>query len=198
VELIADFGGFLEIEVESGLGHLFFEIVDDELLFAVKEFLDFVEDDAVGGAIAESGAGSEASAEVKVEAGSLDGISAPAFAARDEGKDFVKELEGVSDRVSASVGPEVFGAVLPDFACEQNPRIGLVGDGDVGVGLVVPHANVVGRAVLLDEVAFEDEGFDLGLGDDPLEIADLADEAGDAGSVAGGFLEVATDAVLEG
>ncbi len=51
--------------------------------------------------------------------------------------------------------------------------------------------------MLFDEIALEDEGFELAVYDDGFEIGDAADEAGDPAGVFGAGDEVAPDAVAE-
>ena len=51
--------------------------------------------------------------------------------------------------------------------------------------------------MLLDEIAFEDKGLQLGVDDDPLDVLDLADEPFDPRSMPGGILEVASNAVAK-
>ena len=47
---------------------------------------------------------------------------------------------------------------------------------DIGVALVILEADVVMRAVLLDQVHFQDQGFQLRPNHDPLDISDMLDQ----------------------
>ena len=61
--------------------------------------------------------------------------------------------------------PEVGVAVVQDPPRHESARPGLPrGDLDVGVGLVVPKADVVAGTVLLDERVLEEQGLELGAG----------------------------------
>ena len=51
--------------------------------------------------------------------------------------------------------------------------------------------------MLFDEVAFEDEGLEFRVNDHDLDVADFADEAGDAQAVAGAGLKVLPNACSE-
>lgn len=127
---------------------------------------------------------------VIVEAGALFFATGPRFSAGDEGEDFVEGLESFSDGVCVGIGAESFAEGFSGIAGVEDAGEGFFGDGDVGIGFIVPHADVVGGAVFFDEVAFEDEGFEFGVDDDGFNVANFADEAFDAGSVLGGFAEV--------
>jgi len=50
------------------------------------------------------------------------------------------------------------------------------GDLDVRVALVVLEPDVVSRAVLLDEFTLEDQGLDLGVGDDKVKVVSMGHE----------------------
>ncbi len=60
---------------------------------------------------------------------------------------------------------------------DVDPRVGLVGDVDVGVTLRVLEVDVVLRLVLLDQRVLKNERLDLGVGDDEVEPGDGGDEA---------------------
>src|SRR5690606_20682969 len=60
------------------------------------------------------------------------------------------------------------------------------------------QADVVAGTVLLDEVGFQDEGLDLGAGDDVVDVRDVGRHHADFGRQAGGRLEVAAHAVSQG
>lgn len=50
---------------------------------------------------------------------------------------------------------------------------------------------------MLDEVALEDEGFELGVDNHPFDVADVVYEPGDAVAMDGGGAEIAADAGTE-
>ena len=115
-------------------------------------------------------AGPEAGVEVVVEAGprqlavDLDRAGADLEVARDHAHD----APGQAAPERAEVGV----AVLLHPPRHQRPRPRLSRrDLDVGVGLVVPQADVVPGPVLLDEGVLEEQGLQLGVGDDRLDLA---------------------------
>jgi len=70
-------------------------------------------------------------------------------------------------------------------------------DLDVRIALVVLQPDVEVRLVALDEIRFEQQRFQLGVGDDPLEIGNLGDEALRLGRVIAGGVKVRSDAVAQ-
>ena len=66
---------------------------------------------------------------------------------------------------------------------------------DVGVGFVVLEPHVEPRPVALDQLIFQDQRFQLGVGDDPFQVGDLAHQPPRLGIPVG--LEVRADAVAQ-
>jgi hypothetical protein len=75
----------------------------------------------------------------------------------------------------------VVGAPLALPPGDHESRVGLVRAQDVGVGLGVLEDDVVPGPVPLDQGVFEDQGLDLGRGNDEVEVRDVADERGRLG-----------------
>ena len=85
----------------------------------------------------------------------------------------------------------------PAAAVEGQPgKVLVVGEQDVGVGLVVAQLDVVGGAGLLDEGLFEQQGLGFAVGDGDFDARHLVDH-GEASGVQGCSAEVAADAVAE-
>ena len=60
----------------------------------------------------------------------------------------------------------------------QNAGPGVLeGDFDIGVAPVVFEQDVVARAMLLDEIHFEQQGFELAIGDNDVEIGNFGHHA---------------------
>ena len=51
--------------------------------------------------------------------------------------------------------------------------------------------------MLFDKIAFEDQGFDFGIYDNPFEVSDLGYEASNADTVSGGILKITSDTAFE-
>ena len=75
-------------------------------------------------------------------------------------------------------GAEVAGAVVPQSADDGDPGIGLVGELEVGVALVIGEADVEGCPVELDEAGLQDQGLPLVGGDDVVQPPGRAEESG--------------------
>ncbi len=109
----------------------------------------------------------------------------------------MEELQRVADIEGAGIRAEVVGAILANLSRKKNPRVFLVGHHDVGIALVVSQTHVERRPVLLDQVAFQHQRLEFGVDDNPLDVLDLADHARDADAMAGGFLKIASNSVLQ-
>ena len=89
-------------------------------------------------------------------------------------EELAQELEALVHGRDVRVGAEVARAVLRHAVRQEDARVLLLHrDLDVGIALVVLEADVVMRAVLLDEVALEDQRLDLGVRHDNLEVRDM-------------------------
>ena len=119
-------------------------------------------------------AGRGAAVDVVVEAG-LFGLGRDRRRADAHAEGHVDDLEHVADAHAAHVRAEIL-VPLDKLARYGEGGIGL-GDGDldIRVRLVVFEQDVVLRLIFFDEVVFEGEGVDLGLGDDVVEVVDVGD-----------------------
>ena len=91
--------------------------------------------------------------------------------ARPVGKELFQYGKRVVEALAIREGAEVRCAILPRLPHFEHARVRLLKrDADIGVLLIVPQADVVLGAPLLDEVVLEDQGLDLGIGDDRLEL----------------------------
>ena len=62
---------------------------------------------------------------------------------------------------------------------------------------IIPETNVVLRLMLLDQVAFKNERFELTIGDDPIEVRNLSDHPPRFRRVIRALLEVRPDAISQ-
>jgi hypothetical protein len=107
-------------------------------------------------------------------------------------------VERLLDRPGSGEGAKVAGAVPFHAAHDEHfGKVLLPRDLDVGVALVVLEPDVVSRLVSLDQVAFEDEGFELGGGDDKVDVGDAGYEAQGLGALSGRGVKVGADAGAE-
>ncbi len=170
-DLVAEAGRPLELQLVAGLVHLLVETVEDGRRLAVEE-VDELGDERhvlVGGDRAH--AGCHALLDVRVQARTPEpGVAVElVLGARADREGAQEEVEGLPDRVGVGVRAEVADtlALRPPHHHRPGPLL-VEGDGEVGVGLVVLQPDVEARAVLLDQVEFEEEGLDLVADGDPL------------------------------
>ncbi|GBC90753.1 hypothetical protein HRbin14_01504 [bacterium HR14] len=105
----------------------------------------------------------------------------------------MKQLVGTPDRTGVRERTEVAAAIFAHAPRDQQARELLAQrETKIGVGLVVPHQHIVRRAVLFDEIAFQNQGFQLAVGNNPLQIGDSAHHAGDFGGLLCRLLEIGT------
>jgi hypothetical protein len=91
-------------------------------------------------------------------------------------------LERGADVLHVRVRAEIPRPVAPDLPRDEDARVRLAGDDDVGVTLVVLEADVVARPEFLDQVRFEYQRFDFGIGNDDLDVRSLREHLLDAGA----------------
>ena len=93
------------------------------------------------------------------------------------GEQAVEELEGLAQGLGAGVGAEVKRTVFEDAAGGGDAGVGLLhGHFQVEVLLVVAVGDIEARAVFLDEVVFQDQRLDFGVGHDDVEVGDAGHE----------------------
>ena len=110
----------------------------------------------------------------------------------------LQELHTLVHRARRRIGAEVARAVFRDAPRDHEARI-LVGQRDleVRIALVILEADIVARAVLLDEVALQDQRLDLRMCEDRLEVGNLRDHGTHLRRLMLAALEVLPHAVLE-
>ncbi len=91
--------------------------------------------------------------------------------------------QGAVDRAGRGEGAEIIAGLVARAAMlGQLREIVVAGEVDVGERLVVAQQHVVARHQALDQVAFEQQRLDLGVGDDDLERARSRPPCAAAGS----------------
>jgi hypothetical protein len=105
-------------------------------------------------------------------------------------------LDRLAQGLGVGVGAEVAGPVRGHPARGVHPGEARPGtDLEVEVLLVVPELDVVAGAVLLEEVALQEEGLLLRVGDDVLEVGDAGDHRPHLGAQVFLAAEVGADPV---
>ena len=80
----------------------------------------------------------------------------------------------------------------------QDARKRLIGDDDIGEGLIVAQQRVIFGLVILDELVLGDEGFDLTADREVFEVVDLRHHGADFGREITRGTEIARDAAAQG
>ncbi len=90
-------------------------------------------------------------------------------------EDTPQHVQRLVHRPHAGIGTVIVRAILHHLARDRHLGEGIVPvNFDVGVTLVIFQADVVVRPVLLDQIHFEDQRFQLGTNHDPLDMVDVA------------------------
>ena len=109
--------------------------------------------------------------------------------------------QGVDDGLGVfptGVGTEIPGPVLRHLAGQGEAGVGLVGQADIGIALVVLEQDVIPGLVPLDEGALQHQGLELAVGDDDVEVVDLADHGPGLFRVGSGVLKILGHPVFQG
>ena len=166
------------------LPHLLVELVDDRLGVAVEELDQVLDQPFVLGLVDLAHARSLALLDVKEQAGASEAlvVGELVVTARADGERAQEQVERLPDGVGVGEGAEV-PDVLALLAPHDHGPGPLVahGDGEEGVALVVPQADVEPGPVLLDEAVLEHEGLDVVADLDPLHRLGRRHHLGGAG-----------------
>ena len=206
LELVAEAGGVLEMELLGGGFHITFELADNGGAFGFEEALEAFEVGAVVSGADAVGAGGGALADVVEEAGAKEAaflVGGEDFeAAGAEAKDALENLDDAAEVGAAEEGSVEFAAWSRGAGGIDGGEVVGEGDFEVREGFVIGLAGVVGRLDVLDESRFVEDGFDFAAAFEIGDVGDAAGHLGDPGAAGGGEvgggLEVGGGAVAEG
>ena len=174
LQLIAITRGILKVEPPRGVVHAIVQLAHQHVRPALHEQRDLLDARLVILGADALLAGSRAALDVEVQA--YLALLEDLIRARPERQQLADGFHGPAQRLGRRVGPEVKGAIVLDPARVQDSGINLVDRQlQVEVVLVVLQADVEAGAVVLDEVAFEDQRLDLVRALDELEVEDALD-----------------------
>ncbi len=188
----------LELQLLGSHFHLSAHLLDDPLLLAFQEEHHLPNRLQVLLVVGYANAGRGASVDVVGQA-SPRVLAGDRPVAASEGEQPIEGVQGLSHRLRIGEGAEVARAIPEDPAGEVHtgPLL-LHGDLDEGVAFVVPQPHVIARALLLDQVAFQDQRFDRRGGDGYVQIHRLLHHTPGLGRQQIWTLHVGADPVPKG
>ncbi|OPZ64980.1 MAG: hypothetical protein BWY85_00867 [Firmicutes bacterium ADurb.Bin506] len=172
LELVAKLGGELKVEVGGRRVHAPLHALEQGVVLALEEQHYSIDDLAIVVWSHRSRARSHTGLDVVVEAWPARRRIRPylhrALAQR---KDCLEQAQGLAGSRHIGVRPEVAGAITYHSSGQEHPWVRLThSDPDEGVGLVIAQPDVVVGHVLLYQVAFEHQSFELRGGDDVVDV----------------------------
>lgn len=174
---VPEFGGALEIEFGGVSLHFLFEGGEEVLRFAGEEVAGFFEAAEVVVSGDASDAGGRTVFDDVVGAVFVVGFAGVHGAADTETEAFGEPVHGGAESTGVSEGAEVASAIVFLQAGEGEAGEGIIeGKSDKEEAFVVAEADIVAGAELLDEFAFEEEGFRFVADKVEVEIPDAVDE----------------------
>ena len=199
-DAVPELGGPLEAQLLGRQLHLSLEVGADLLVLPLQQPDGLVDVLPVAALVHLRPAVAVALAHAVVEAGALlADVPGELFPALGQAQGRLDGLDDVLGGAPAAVGAEVPGPVLGGLVGQGEPGVGLSHrQADVGVALVVLEEDVVPGLVPLDEGALQHQGLELAVGDDDVEVVDLAHHGPGLLGVGGQVGEVLGDPVLQG
>ncbi len=194
-DLIAQLGGFLEIQGHGGLFHLGIELVAQLLAAALQEHYRVAHVLGVFLGLDQADARPLATLDLVLQAwpGAVGVITVLTLAHR---KGLLQQAEALADGARAGVGSEVTTLGFLRTTVNTQARELAVGQKHVGVGFIVAQQNVVRRSPLLDQVLLEQQGLGLVGSDGGLDLGDTAHQRGGFRRQAG-LAKIAGQALFE-
>ena len=157
-------GGLFKRQLSRRLLHHSGQMGDDRIGLTFQDQQHIVNHPLIFGGINLAGAGGQAAAHLKIEAGP--GALAHGGAAAQR-KLPVEQLQGGAHGGGGGIGAEIAVAVAQSFAGDRHPWPWIAGgDLDQGVILVIAKNDVVARAMLFDQRGLQDQGLFFRGGED--------------------------------
>ena len=197
LDLVAEPGGLLELELLARLAHLLLHLLEQDVLLAVEEELQAADVGAVALAIDPQVAGGRALVDRVEQAGAEPSpagiVLLDVQRAGAELEDPLEDLDGAAEALGPRERAVELDAAVERLAGEVDAGEVLAGrDLQVGEGLVVLEVAVVLGLDVLDQPGFHQQGVDLAVGGEELDVGDLVDPVADAAVVGGPLVEVRT------
>ena len=173
-DAVAVAGGALELQGGAGGLHLGLELVEHRGALAFQEHHRQTHVVGVAGAVDAAHAGGAATLDLVLQAGPRT-VLEEAVRTGAHAKQLLQDVQAVAHRGGAGERAEETPRPL-GAAMEGQARIRVLGEVDVGVGLVVAQQDVEARTFRLDEALFEQQRLGFAAGDGHLDVARAAGE----------------------
>ena len=119
-------------------------------------------------------------------------------AAVSHGEQGTQQFHGGAQRPYIRIGTEIFPAVFYHATGDVHAgELFLLGDFQIRIGFIVPQHDIVTGTVFLDQVAFQNQGFDLAVGHDGFKVFHMADQRFHFDRMSARCPEVAVDPVIQ-
>ena len=197
LHFIADLRCLLISHFRRGFFHLFLKLFEHQLIIPVQEVQYAAHHFRVFRFRTFPGARRHAAAEFPVHAGTLRADRRKRLPAGAKRKHIPYGFNHLAYCVCADIRAKIFSTVPFHPAGDFQPRKRLTEIRfQVGIVLVVLKQYVVIRFMVFDQIAFEDQCFQVGFAQEDLKIVDVGDHGFHFGRMCG-IPEIAPDAVLE-
>ena len=198
-QAVAQHGGPLELELFGGFVHFLGQLTLELFRIALEQRNRLLYQRVIFLRADLSGTRRTAAAEVLVEARPvLADVARERTGAAFQVQRLADRVDGTPRRTAAHVRAKIACAVMRGLGNDLEVRIGQRGvQPHIRIALVVLEQDVVLGLVLLYHRVLEHEGFELTVGDDNIEIIDMADELACLGVQPFGRLEVVGHAVFQ-
>ena len=114
------------------------------------------------------------------------------------GKQGTQQFHSGSQRPYIRIGTVIFPAVFYHATSDVHAgELFLQGDFQIGIGFIVPQHDVVTGAVFLDQVAFQNQSFNLAVSHDGFKVFHMADQRFHFDRMSARRPEIAVDPVIQ-
>ncbi|MNQ41363.1 hypothetical protein D3C85_550370 [compost metagenome] len=194
-DLVAKLGGTFEVQTLRRLLHAGGELLGQRIAAALEEHYRVAYVLGVLGRIHQTDAGPLAALDLVLQARPRAVLVVAVLALADQ-EGLLQQIEALADGARAGIGAEVAALLLLGPTMDAQARKVAVTEMHIGVGLIVPQQDVVGRPPFLDQRLLQKQRLGFVGGDGRFDLGDLAHQRGSLGCQAG-FAEVAGQTLLE-
>ena len=195
---VAQLGGLLKTQLLRGFVHLFLQICQHTAAFALQKLHHLPAHLPVGRLIHLAGAWGQATANMIVQTRAFL-LPKTAVGATAQRENLPQQLLGNVHCARADVRAKIAATIIFYGAHLNQPRVFLAQrHRQIGIVLIIPQHNVIFGSVLLNQIAFQHQGFHRRGNHNPFQFLHHPHLGGSFGSQAAFVLKVRTYSLLEG